>query len=46
MVDDDENGVFSGMRIGRRNLGKNLPQCHFVPGDLTWVGTQDMEVGS
>jgi hypothetical protein len=32
MVDDDECGAVSGMRIGRgnRSIGENLPQCHFV----------------
>jgi hypothetical protein len=30
---DDECGAVGGMRIGRGNrkeLGENLPQCHFV----------------
>jgi hypothetical protein len=32
MIDDDDYGAVSGMRIGRETevLGENPPQCHFV----------------
>jgi hypothetical protein len=32
MIDDDECGAISGMKIGRGTevLGESLPQCHVV----------------
>jgi hypothetical protein len=44
----DECGAVGGVRISRETnmLGENLPQCHFVPHDLTWARTWAAAVGS